>query len=500
MKPSTAPLLLALALAALGTGCASPGATFLTTKTPYQPPAAASYQAVPAGYLPVHTQMLARHGTRGLTSMKSDLALLNLWRLAAADNALTPLGRALGPDLERLIRANALLGDGIDGISRPGYGNLSLTGIEEHRQLARRVLQRLPGLFATAATGQQRIAIQSSGVDRARDSAWFFVQSMSAAMPALAPVLEPATVNRFELYFHKLDADKDLAADGAPLSPLYQATYAQSQAYQAYRDSAALASRLAAIHDDPRIKAAAREVLGRLFSATFLARLERGLLSAANTGEVSVTSDDGKFTRQLSGDGDSRIGGLVDALLALSSVVDIAPGLRSELGKDFTDYLPAQQAGLLAWANDSENFYSKGPGVAEDNPVTYQMAGALLADFFGEIDAVADGSSRHAAKFRFAHAETIIPFASRLQLPGIFAPLPAAQDYQYANNPWRGERVAPYAANIQWDTFRNRDGALLVRMLYNEKEMDFKAGCDGARLAAGSHFYVYGKLKACYGQ
>lgn len=36
-------------------------------------------------------------------------------------------------------------------------------------------------------------------------------------------------------------------------------------------------------------------------------------------------------------------------------------------------------------------------------------------------------------------------------------------------------------------------------MLYLEKETDFKSDCDSARFAAGSHFYDYEKLKACYG-
>ena len=52
---------------------------------------------------------------------------------------------------------------------------------------------------------------------------------------------------------------------------------------------------------------------------------------------------------------------------------------------------------------------------------------------------------------------------------------------------------------MQWDVYRDASGNVLVKMLYNEKETDFQAGCDGARHAAGSHFYVYAKLKTCYG-
>jgi hypothetical protein len=58
--------------------------------------------------------------------------------------------------------------------------------------------------------------------------------------------------------------------------------------------------------------------------------------------------------------------------------------------------------------------------------------------------------------------------------------------------------VAPYAANVQWDSYRNADGRVLVRMLYNEKEADFKPACDGARFNAGSHFYDLALLRRCY--
>ena len=78
--------------------------------------------------------------------MKADMALLNLWRLAQQQNALTPLGEQLGPQLQKLIEVNALLGYGVLS-SPPGYGNLSLRGVQEHEALAQRMVQRLPSLF-----------------------------------------------------------------------------------------------------------------------------------------------------------------------------------------------------------------------------------------------------------------------------------------------------------------------------------------------------------------
>jgi len=51
------------------------------------------------------------------------------------------------------------------------------------------------------------------------------------------------------------------------------------------------------------------------------------------------------------------------------------------------------------------------------------------------------------------------------------------------------------AANIQWDLFS--DGSTyLVRMLYNERQTPFKAGC--TPIAKGSYYYSLTELEQCY--
>ena len=480
------------------------------TKTPYQPQQdMALYAAPPAGYLPVATQMLARHGSRGLTGFKADLALYNLWLEAERQGTLTPLGRQLGPDILALMKANFLLGAGVPGISKPGYGNETQQGIAEHAGLARRMVARLPTLFADADP-QRQVVVVTSGKDRAVDSGTFFVQSLvkerrdlRAAIvypPSRAPAAEtdhtsrPAGTDRFLLYFHKLDKTRDRVAD--PADPLY-GTYLASQAYQAYVDSAALADKEAAVLRQPRVLKASRAALGRLFSSAFLDRLDRGKLRFANTGTRTFASADGKFSSTLTGDGSEQITSSLDAALALYALYCAAADMQAELPVDFTRYVLPQQADVFAWVNDAQDFYKKGPGMTQQDGVTWRMARTLKEDFLQEADTVAAGNLAHRAKLRFAHAETIIPFAALLQLPRMSEPLPAALLYSYANSPWRGATVAPMAANIQWDMYRNDAGAVLLRMLYNERETDFKAACDAARVAPRSHFYVYARLRTC---
>ena len=72
---------------------------------------------------------------------------------------------------------------------------------------------------------------------------------------------------------------------------------------------------------------------------------------------------------------------------------------------------------------------------------------------------------------------------------------PAGTEFSYANDPFRGANVAPMAANIQWDVFR--DGSTyLVRMLYNEKPTAFKYGC--TPVTPGSAYYNLTELEHCY--
>ena len=409
----------------------------LSTKAPYAPQQdSASYEAAPAGYTAVYTQLLARHGSRGLTSPKGAQALHAFWQQAADTGALTPLGRQLGPDIEQMMRANEAI----------GYGNETQQGMEEHTQLARRLLARLPDLFRDAEASSRRIVLTSSGKDRAVDSAEFFRNALVRQQPGLTPLFDTG-IDRDTLYFHKQNT-------GAAL------------AYRRWADSDELQAREAAVHAQPRLQAAAQATLARLFTPRFIASLD-----AKHATETA---------------------------LSLYALYAAAADMRHELKADFTKYIPPGEASVYAEAEDAMAFYEKGPGIAENGDVTWRMAAVLVDDFFNEADAIERGDLSHAAKLRFAHAEIVIPMASALGIPGMSEQLPRDATYSYQNSSWRGAYTAPMAANIQWELYRNSAGRVLVRMLYNERETDFKPACNHARIAPASHFYDYRQLKRCY--
>lgn len=127
------------------------------------------------------------------------------------------------------------------------------------------------------------------------------------------------------------------------------------------------------------------------------------------------------------------------------------------------------------------------------------MAKPLLADFFSSINATIQGQTNVTAHLRFAHAETVIPFATLLQIPGLSnQPVQDFHLYSYETNHWRGDQVAPMAANIQWEIYQHETNSslILVRMLYNEIEVRFKDDCQP--WTTDSYFYEWKELQRAY--
>ncbi|MDX3804487.1 histidine-type phosphatase [Streptomyces sp. AK04-3B] len=409
------------------------------TKAVYAPgQSARTYQRPPAGFAPVFTENVSRHGSRSATDGEDADLVLALWDEARAAGQLTRKGAEFGPKVRALQAAMA----------KVGYGDLSGLGKREIQGAARRTAARLPSLFAGIAANGEKIGVVSSGQGRAVDSADLYAGALAAADPDLAPLIGATRTDKDLLYFHK--------ADGGA----------------AYRDYIAhdgrLASTLTQITDQPRTHQAASSVLRRLFKAAFVERI--------------------------------AVADRVAAATAVYNLYAIAPAMGDESpggrGWGMQRYISASDAAWFGYLSDAEDFYEKGPGFAGSD-ITYRMADVLLDDFFRQAEAKKAGTSDLGAQLRFTHAEEIIPLAALMGLPGSTKPVTADRPYTYAGNAWRGADVAPLGANIQWDVYE-KNGRYLVRMLYNEKETAFKAGC--APIAKGSRFYDLDELERCFGR
>ncbi|MEU6066022.1 histidine-type phosphatase [Streptomyces sp. NPDC047082] len=407
------------------------------TKAPYAPGQnPRTYQRPPAGFTPVFTENVSRHGSRAATDSEDGDLLLALWDKAEAEGQLTRRGEEFGPKVRALL----------DAMAKVGYGNLSGRGKQEMQSTARRMQQRLPALFARMVRDGEKIDVVSSGQGRAVDSANQYTGALAETDPALKPLIGPTRTDKDLLYFHK-------AAGGA-----------------AYRDYIAndqrLAGTLKSITDQPRTHEAARSVLRRIFKDAFV----------------------------------EQITDQVTAAQAVYNLYAIAPAMSEESpdgeGWGMDRYISHHDAAWFGYLGDTEDFYEKGPGFA-DSDITYKMAGVLLDDLFKQVEAKRAGTSDLGAELRFTHAEEIIPLAALMGLPGSTEPVTPEEPYTYADNPWRGADVAPLGSNIQWDVYE-KNGRYLVRMLYNEKETPFKAACHP--ISKGSKFYDLDELERCFGR
>ncbi|MER7929584.1 histidine-type phosphatase [Streptomyces sp. NPDC096057] len=415
------------------------------TKAVYQPEQdSRSYQKVPAGFTPVFTENVSRHGARSATDSSDGDLILALLDKAQAEGQLTAKGREFGPKAKALEAA----------MSTVGYGKLSARGKEEIHDTAVRMAKRLPALFASIAKKKETIDVVSSGQGRAVDSANLYGAALAQTDPDLGSLIGTTRTDKDLLYFHK--------ADGGA----------------AYRDYIAndqrLATTLKTLTDQPRTHRAARDVLRKLFTPAFVDRITAGEFASIGTD--------------------------VEAATAVYNLYAIAPAMSEESpggkGWGMDRYLSAADADWFGYVSDTEDFYEKGPGFA-DSDITYRMAGVLLDDFFKKAEAKRDGTGDLGAVLRFTHAEEIIPLAALMGLPGSTQGVTAERPYTYATNSWRGAAVAPLGSNIQWDVFR-KGSTYLVRMLYNEKETAFRAGC--RPVSKGSKFYDLNELERCFGR
>lgn len=445
---------------------------------------AGSYEAAPVGFTPVFTELVARHGSRSLSSPKYDVLTKQIWDAASRQGALTDLGQKLGAKVDAVTAANRQL----------GYGLLSAVGKEEHALLATRLAERLPALLGKGGV-PGCIRVETSGKDRANESAYYFMESLAKRVDFITDSkacyvsqqnpseIDKGLRNKFELYFHKTEPEGDYL-QYLPAFQAYMAFVGDEE--EGVSPAPELSEALGGLKTLPQTRVMAREMLERLYSKAFVDEL------AAGVEYVAVNPEDGDKT---------YVRDEVDAALMLYNLFIIGPGMIREAQAqgapwDLEQFITPEESAWFSYLSDAEDFYEKGPGFA-DRTDAYAVAQPLLDGLFNEVQTqVVEGQQAHVAKLRFAHAETIIPLVALMKLEGSRQGAEVGTLMTQENNEWRGGWVSPYAANIQWDVYQNAEQQVLVKMLYNEKEVAFKAGCEP--VAAGSYFYDFAELKRCY--
>ena len=440
----------------------------LSTKTPYRYSGGA-LQAPPVGFHPVNTQVVARHGSRGLSSFKYDALTMAIWEKANELGAVTPLGQDVHAQAMKLHEANENLGNEgtwahmeADGVElskgnklERGYGNLTRVGADQHRQLGERLAHRMPEIF----NGEDNtVVVESSGEPRAAESGYDFVTGLLHGAPQMSGHMSRAIkADTKTLYFHKDKSNPDY------------------KAYKEYQDSKELSDYVDAVNSRPEVRKAAREVLEKIYTKDFVDRLAAG--------EWTFETPEGKKAKND-----------VDAALNLYNLYIIAPSMAAETKVDFAKYFTKDQANVFAMSLDAEDYAEKGPGF-KGSDIAHRNARPLLNDFLAQIDQQTKDHRKGSATLRFAHAETLVPFEALIGAPGSRTQISPQDTNFWQATDWRGAKVAPLASNVQWDVFEWGSGQKVVRMLLNEQQATFGRGC--RPISVNSFFYTFDELKHC---
>jgi hypothetical protein len=131
----------------------------------------------------------------------------------------------------------------------------------------------------------------------------------------------------------------------------------------------------------------------------------------------------------------------------------------------------------------------KGPSLLCDG-ISFMVSLPLLRNF---IETSEEGvkTGVYGAYLRFAHAETLMPFAALLGIPEASHKTCDVADICEV---WRDYEVSPMAANLIWVFYKNSSGDYILKMLLNGKEVAFPVMTDMFP------YYRWEDIRAYYGQ
>ena len=347
------------ALAMLATGTAhAVNDTYYSSKQPYIAPQQAldmSYSAVPEGYAITYTEMLARHGSRGLSSYKYD-ALLKLMGQTASE-----VGGFVSEEAEQTFMANVQAI--IDANVENGYGMLTGQGATQHQGIGSRAYQRNKQLFDQAAADGETIEYESSGEPRATESGENFKKGFDEASsselvdsyvtptdPAGEGDAAPFQKSPNTLYFHKTDNPdgSEKTGDAATIAQRYETFIENNETIANAEDY---------IEDVDASVAVSYDLLKQIFTEDFLDNIgkKEGQYSWYNTttgeedsGEDGFDDETGEDIRNCAIEGDP------DELIA-----QYGEDICGETGKHITSVVDA--------AMDLYNLYIIAADMQEEN-------------------------------------------------------------------------------------------------------------------------------------
>ena len=118
------------------------------------------------------------------------------------------------------------------------------------------------------------------------------------------------------------------------------------------------------------------------------------------------------------------------------------------------------------WSANNLSQYLRKANSIPGKGLPVAIAKPLLKDMLVTSQAAIDGNGVE-ANLRFAHGENTIPL---LALLGIENAAVVEADPEKVAEVWQDFKYNPMATNIQWILYKNTDGKILVKVLFNEQE------------------------------
>ena len=379
------------------------------SKTAYQYDTTQHLTPAPKGYQAFYINHIGRHGSRYISKEKYEDIAYNILLLADKEDQLTNRGKALLKQVATIMQLN-----------KNHYGELTDLGRKDISLISQRMLANNPTVFK----GQQLNVITSSS-PRAKETAKIFMQAFNTKYPNVEIRQQPDDAQTLLRFFD------------------------YSPAYYEYKSSKTLKKAIKSLEHAPQTIQMGDEIAKKIFTSDFSSKLNNGV---DVIGKSTIKTNDFVIA----------IYQLYQELLAFPSQV------LTDNHLDLSTYFSVEEQTWLNTVVGTKNYLQIGPAF-DANGIQIKIAAPLLWHMIHTADE-AIANQKLDANLRFAHAETVSPLATLLEISGTYTVTNSLFDYPSV---WQADKIVPMSANIQWIFYQSQQAnqPVLVKVLLNEQEV-----------------------------
>ena len=367
-------------------------------------------------------------GRHGARHLTKDVKTTSAWSLLIKADSLNALTEK-GKQLKQMVIA-------LQKVEKGNTKNISAEGREELQGLAQRMHDSYSNVFKDGAN----LNVTVTKEVRTEQSADAFLKGLNSGLK------DSAVVKR---------SNDDVHLRFYDLSPAYKKFENNVD-----ENEPKLSLEKAAHLDKLNIA-----VVARFFSADFLNKLD-------DKAKAKFVSD---------------VFGFATIVYSLNAEIKQTGFTPADL--DFKSFFTCDELTKLGALDSIDENLKKGPGT-DNNGIQVRVAIPLLVDFINTADDFIKAKNV-TVQLRFAHAETIAPFAALMQIADADK---AGKQSAKLNGNWQASKIIPLSANIQWVFYKKKGSEnYLVKILLNEKE-EHITGLNTASFP----YYKWTNLRALY--